>query len=255
MSFLLRERAPRLRTQLQVHQSAPLSADPTCVREHLRPIFVLRPMANKKSDLPRKGDIIQVGSHQVHILSSGNMSDPAIIMLHGCGSLAEELVIPFENEGLRLIAPDRPGYGFSSPLGIGSRGPISQSFWLEDLLEQLGVTQVLIAAHSLGSATALHLAARRPDMVKGMMLISPCCRPVPFKPFIVLRTAVAPLVGDVVRRHVIGRWPDFFLDKGLRSSSFPNALPANLERLPADHVVSPASIQTMADELKAFNRT
>jgi pimeloyl-ACP methyl ester carboxylesterase len=211
-------------------------------------------MTYKQAASPRAGEIFTFGSHQVHILECGDKRGSDVVMLHGCGSVAEEVVLPFEDSGFRIIAPDRPGYGFSSQLAQGTRGPIGQAVWLESLFDSMGLSRVLLVAHSLGSAAALHLAIRRPDLVRGIMLISPCCRPVPFKPFIVLRTAVAPLVGDVMRRHVIARWPDFFLDKGLRSSSFPNPLPLHLSDLPAGHVVSPMAIQTMADELRAFNR-
>jgi pimeloyl-ACP methyl ester carboxylesterase len=211
-------------------------------------------MNHKQVPSPRAGDILTLGSHHIHVLECGDRRGSDVVMLHGCGSVAEEVVMPFEGSGFRIIAPDRPGYGFSSQLPQGARGPIGQAVWLESLFESMGLSRVLLVAHSLGSAAALHLAIRRPDLVRGILLISPCCRPVPFKPFIVLRTAVAPLVGDVVRRHVIGRWPGFFLDKGLRSSSFPNPLPLHLSDLPAGHVVSPMAIQTMADELRAFNR-
>jgi len=211
-------------------------------------------MTKTQPFLPRRGDNLLIDSHQVHVLEAGKPDGANVVMLHGCGSLAEEVVMPFETTDFRIIAPDRPGYGYSSPLGAGERGPIGQSHWLERLLDHMGISNTLLVAHSIGSATALHLASRRPDLIRGMLLLSPCCRPVPFKPFLVLRAAVAPMLGAVVREQVIGRWPAFFLDKGLRSSSFPNTLPVHLERLPADHVVSPAAIQTMADELRAFNR-
>ncbi|MGO7793355.1 alpha/beta fold hydrolase, partial [Rhizobium ruizarguesonis] len=75
------------------------------------------------------------------------------------------------------------------------RGPEGQSFWLEHLIASLDLPEVTIVAHSIGSAAALYLAARRPDLVRGLFLIYPCCRPVPPKPLIVLRSAVAPVVG------------------------------------------------------------
>jgi pimeloyl-ACP methyl ester carboxylesterase len=211
-------------------------------------------MAKKRANLPRSGTVLSVGSHEVHILECGDPLGPEVVMLHGCGSLAEEVMLPFETAGFRIMAPDRPGYGFSTALPRGECGPVGQSAWLEQVFDRLRLKKALLFAHSIGSASALHLAIRRPDLVRGVLLIAPCCRPVPFKPFLVLRTAVAPIVGEVVRQQVIGRWPDFFLGRGLRSSAFPNPLPLHLADLPAAHLVSPAAIQTMADELRAFNR-
>ncbi|MGR9138867.1 alpha/beta fold hydrolase [Rhizobium leguminosarum] len=126
---------------------------------------------------------------------------------------AQEILLPFDNSDIRIIAPDRPGYGLSTPAAPAERGPEGQSFWLERLLTSLDLSEVRIVAHSIGSAAALHLAARRPDLVRGLFLISPCCAPVPSKPLIVLRSAVAPVDRPLIRQHVIGRWPTFFLSR------------------------------------------
>ncbi|WP_246709603.1 alpha/beta fold hydrolase [Rhizobium laguerreae] len=222
--------------------------------ELLLPIFVIRLMLMKQSVQPRLGTTIHIEDQAVHILDGGNPHGIPVLLLHGCGSLAQEISLPFDNSDFRIIAPDRPGYGLTTPLARAQRGPVGQSFWLERLLTSLDLPEVRIVAHSIGSAAALHLAARRPDLVRGLFLVSPCCAPVPSKPLIVLRSAVAPVVGPLIRQHVIGRWPAFFLDRGLRSSSFPNPLPSDLADLPASHVVNPITIRTMADELRAFNR-
>ena len=202
---------------------------------------------------PRVGKIIETGREQIHMLDSGSADGNPVVLLHGCGSIAEEVMMPFSGSGFDIIAPDRPGYGFSQALPAGERGPLGQSFWLERFLEALDLEEVVLAAHSIGCAPALHLAARRPDLVKGLFLISPCCRPVPFKPFIVLRSAMAPFVGPVIRQHVIARWSPYFLERGLRASSYPNPVTSWLSTLPAMHMVNAASIAAMAEELWAFN--
>ncbi|MCW1409026.1 alpha/beta hydrolase [Rhizobium sp. 1AS11] len=214
----------------------------------------MRLMLTKQSVPPMLGTTIHVEDQDVHIIDGGNPHGIPVLLLHGCGSVAQEILFPFDNSDFRIIAPDRPGYGLSTPLVPAERGPEGQSFWLERLLASLDLPEVTIVAHSIGSAAALHLAARRPDLARGLFLISPCCAPVPSKPLIVLRSAVAPVVGPLIRQHVICRWPAFFLDRGLRSSSFPNPLPSHLSDLPASHVVNSITIRTMADELRAFNR-
>ncbi|MBB3590790.1 pimeloyl-ACP methyl ester carboxylesterase [Rhizobium sp. BK529] len=187
------------------------------------------------------------------MLESGSADGNPVVLLHGCGSIAEEVMMPFAESGFNIIAPDRPGYGFSQSLPAGERGPLGQSFWLQRFLEALDHEKVVLAAHSIGCAPALHLSVRRPDLVKGLLLISPCCRPVPFKPFIVLRSAMAPFVGSVIRQHVIARWSSYFLERGLRASSCPNPVTSELSSLPAMHMVNAASVATMAEELWAFN--
>lgn len=201
----------------------------------------------------RFGKILQLDCDQVHLLESGNAMGRPVVILHGCGSLAQEVLLPFENSPHRVIAVDRPGYGYSTPLPQGQRGAFGQSIWLEQLFEFLELGNVIVVAHSIGCAAALHLAARRPDLLRGLLLISPCCRPVPFKPLITLRAAVAPMIGALVYQQVISRWPDYFVERGLQASSYPNAIPAALTNLPARHLLRSVAIQSMADELRAFN--
>jgi pimeloyl-ACP methyl ester carboxylesterase len=202
---------------------------------------------------PRQGQILDLHGENVHILESGAPDGRPVVVLHGCGSLAEEVILPFEMSDCRILAPDRPGYGFSSPLAPEERGPIGQSRWLERLLDALGLQNVTMVAHSIGSAAALQLAARRPDLLSGLLLISPCVRPVPLKPLFFLRAAVAPLLGRLLREHVIDRWPGYFYGRALAASAFPNEVPARLVGLVAEHVVNARVITTMADELWAFN--
>ncbi|MGY5812254.1 alpha/beta fold hydrolase [Rhizobium sp. LEGMi198b] len=211
-------------------------------------------MSGKQPIPPKVGTIWSIGDGRVHFLEKGVRDKEPVILLHGCGSIAEELLLPFEDSEFRVIAPDRPGYGLSTPIPASECGPIGQSFWLERFLDCAGFTGLTIVAHSIGSAPALHLAARRPDLISKLFLISPCCSPVPPKAMLILRAASAPLVGGLVRQHVISRWATFFVGQGLRASSFPNTVPSRLDGLPASHLVNPLAVQTMADELRAFNR-
>ncbi len=69
--------------------------------------------------------------------------------------------------GWRLELPDRPGFG-SSP----SRGPEdmeADSVWIADMLGD----GAFLIGHSWGGAEALLAAARRPEAVRGLVLIEP----------------------------------------------------------------------------------
>jgi len=88
----------------------------------------------------------------VHLLKVGDDADPPIVLLHGCGSIAQEALAPFRKTGLHIVAPDWPGYGFSDPLPQGQRGPLAQSIWLEKLADALGFRSL--------TSPAIPLAAR-----------------------------------------------------------------------------------------------
>jgi pimeloyl-ACP methyl ester carboxylesterase len=103
-------------------------------------------------------------------------TDEAILLIHGAGMSA----CSWSNQlrglapGVRVVAIDLPGHGASDA---------NQDAGLEDyaaaaskLIDALGVGPVFVAGHSLGGAVALTLAARRPDQVKALILVSTCAK-------------------------------------------------------------------------------
>ncbi len=74
---------------------------------------------------------------------------------------------------IRLITPDRPGYGESErlPEGIAPTIPV----WADDcaaVLDHFGIRGVAVAGWSAGGRVALALAARRPDLVQSVAVIA-----------------------------------------------------------------------------------
>ncbi|MFP3547015.1 alpha/beta hydrolase [Rhizobium sp. SIMBA_035] len=202
---------------------------------------------------PVRGCDINVGGRKVHVLEEGKKAAASVVLLHGCGSLAQEVLAPFSATGLHIVAPDRPGYGFSEPLSPGQRGPLAQSVWLEQLIEVLHLQDVTLAGHSIGCAPLLLLANRRPDLAKALFLIAPFCRPTPQQTMLLLRLAVAPGVGPLFARHVVQRFASYFGRRAMRAAHHPNPIPEHLLDFPYPHAANHQTLRTMADELWGFN--
>lgn len=105
---------------------------------------------------------------------------PAVLVIHGAGGgfdqgrlIAEEL----GGEGFRWIAPSRFGY-LGSPLPEDA-STAAQADAFAELLDQLGLERVTVMGFSGGVPPALQLAARHPDRVSALMLLSSA----PFTPF------------------------------------------------------------------------
>jgi pimeloyl-ACP methyl ester carboxylesterase len=176
----------------------------------------LPPMKQTQPLAPLRGFARLVNARTVHFLEDGDSADPPIVLLRGCGSLAQEALAPFRNAGLHIVAPDRPGYGFSDPLPQRLRGPQAQSIWLEHLVDALGFGSLTTAGHSIGCAPAILLAQPRPDLVQSLVLIAPFCRPTPEKAMVLLRLAVAPGIGGLFSQHVLYRFADYFGGRVMR---------------------------------------
>ena len=90
---------------------------------------------------------------------------PALLLVHGFGGAAwnfSELapLLP----GRRLIIPDLPGHGASSPL------PAPSLTGFADVLAEILDGPVDVLGHSLGGVVALRLAERHPSLVRSLVL-------------------------------------------------------------------------------------
>jgi pimeloyl-ACP methyl ester carboxylesterase len=68
----------------------------------------------------------------------------------------------------RLLMVDRPGYGRSGPKVLTIEG---NARLLAELVTERGATPVTVVGHSYGGGVAIELAARRPELVAGLVLV------------------------------------------------------------------------------------
>jgi pimeloyl-ACP methyl ester carboxylesterase len=97
-----------------------------------------------------------------------------VLLVHGLagGSANWCEVVPELVRGHRVIAVDLPGHAGSPPLPSGAT---VDDFAAEvaAVLDAEGVESALVAGHSFGGLVALRLAHRRPELVRGLLLVSP----------------------------------------------------------------------------------
>ncbi len=102
------------------------------------------------------------------------MSAPAgtaVVMLHGQpATRASWWPVKRRLDGVRVLDPDRPGYGFNPQPATDFAGNVA---WLMGLLDAEGVDRAVLAAHSWAAGVALLAAARHPDRVAGLVLVAP----------------------------------------------------------------------------------
>ncbi len=201
---------------------------------------------------PRIGSVAQVLGLATHYHDRGEGAP--VVLLHGNGGLGEEILGAFPDvPGLRWIAPDRPGYGFSEPLPPGCAGPISQAAWLGAFLAELGLERAHLVGHSIAAGSALVLAAAMPDRIARLTLLAPFCRPTPHRWMPGLRLATAPLVGPLVRSVVVPPLVRAMRGRLIAKIVSPADPPPWLRDFPVSHAVRPEAVRTMGAELRAFN--
>jgi len=95
---------------------------------------------------------------------------PPLLLVHGYAGAAWNFAeLAPRLGGRRLLIPDLPGHGASSPLPV-SRTLAPYADVLAGLCEAEEAAPVDVLGHSLGGVVALRLAARRPDLVRRLVL-------------------------------------------------------------------------------------
>ena len=90
---------------------------------------------------------------------------PPLLLVHGFGGAAWNFseLVPLLT-GRRLIVPDLPGHGGSSPL------PATSLAGFADVLASLLDAPADVVGHSMGGVVALRLAERHPSLVRSLVL-------------------------------------------------------------------------------------
>lgn len=161
---------------------------------------------------PWPGAVEEVNGVRMHV----RRTDPALspddaptaLYVHGLGGSSTnwtDLGTLLAPAG-RGVAVDLPGFGFSEPRPGFDFSLTSQADLLAEYVTGLDNGKVHLFGNSMGGAIALLLAARRPDLVRTLTLISPAVpdlRPNPRRlsdPRMAL--AVLPVLGKPVRRRL-----------------------------------------------------
>jgi len=155
-------------------------------------------------DNPPEGKFVEVDGVRLHYLERG--SGPTLVLLHGNGVYSKD----FETSGLlqraaqhyRVIAFDRPGFGYSERPRSTLWTPDKQAALLHRALAQIGVESGIVLGHSWGTMVALAMGLQRPDFVRGLVLLSGYYYPSIRLDVATLTQPAVPLIGDVLRYTV-----------------------------------------------------
>jgi pimeloyl-ACP methyl ester carboxylesterase len=112
---------------------------------------------------------------QTFVLAAGKPDAPPVVFFHG--SLSSAITWAGDlirlSEKYRLYAVDMIGEAGKSAESRPALHSDAYGRWLQELLQQLRVSQPILVGLSLGGWLALDYVTRFPDEVKGLILISP----------------------------------------------------------------------------------
>jgi pimeloyl-ACP methyl ester carboxylesterase len=142
---------------------------------------------------------------RVRVAESG--SGPTLLLLHGLfldnttwNGMREIL-----SERHRVVTPDLPGYGASEKPHPSRFSYAIESYAevVADLYAGLELGRAALVGHCLGGAVAITLAARHPELVSELVLVSATCEPPRLGAY--GRLGLLPVVGSLVLKQLWNR--------------------------------------------------
>ena len=109
-------------------------------------------------------------------LQPDDQTQPTVLLLHGknfSGAYWEETAKDLLAEGHRVIIPDQIGFGKSSKPTHYQYSFAAMAQQSVDLLDHLGVDQVVVVGHSMGGMLATRLSLDHSEVVLGLALVNP----------------------------------------------------------------------------------
>jgi haloalkane dehalogenase len=114
---------------------------------------------------------VPVDGCRLHLTDEG--SGPVLLFVHtGMWSFVWRDVIADLSRDFRCIAIDFPGFGLTQapvdyPIGLETNAKL-----LEAVVDRLGLTGFALVAHDLGGLVGLVLAAHRPELIRGLVVLN-----------------------------------------------------------------------------------
>ncbi|MFT4050409.1 MAG: alpha/beta hydrolase [Solirubrobacterales bacterium] len=182
---------------------------------------------------------------------------PGVIMVHGHpGTFLDWAYVQSKLPGMRTVAIDRPGFGYSSGGYVAFDDQVKI---VHDLAAKLGMKKPIIAGHSYGGTIALAYGLRYPKQTTGIVPVDPAVNPDALSSFDMIQAqfvkalqlpVVRPLANATFNQLVLTASSKPQVDEAFSPDP---ANPDYTEQLKSVNLKS-SDLETFADETLAYNK-
>ncbi|CAO4179861.1 alpha/beta fold hydrolase [Methylorubrum aminovorans] len=202
------------------------------------------------------GQFVTVDGLPVHCILRGR--GRPVVLVHGNGTMAEDFAICGLIDRLavryRVIAIDRPGFGYTARPRHRVWTAQAQAVLLHRVLEQLDVERPLVVGHSWGTIVALALAAdgRRP--LRGLVLLSGSYFPGHRADAALIAPLAVPGFGDAARALMPAKMSASLATQSFRPVFWPQAVPARFKaRFPVEIAAAATQARAVSEDAASMN--
>lgn len=120
------------------------------------------------------GAFISIQGVSTYYEDKGEKDAPVMLLVHGLFGSTETWrynVDGFVEDGYRVIAFDRPGFGLSDKPESFNYSVKNQTDFIDEFMTQLGILDAIIIGHSAGGNVVTHFALAYPERVHYLILV------------------------------------------------------------------------------------
>jgi pimeloyl-ACP methyl ester carboxylesterase len=201
-----------------------------------------------EAETPPSGKFVVIDDVSLHYSDQGD--GPAVVLLHGNGMTLQDYevsgVTGLVAQNHRVIAFDRPGFGYSDRPRTTAWTPEAQAQIIGEALNQIGVQRAVVVGHSWGTLVALAMALNHPEAVAGLVLLSGYYFATRRSDVIPLSLPALPLAGDVAANTVVPIIAAITGPAALKASFSPAPISDKFASFPAAMSLRPSQVRAAA---------
>jgi pimeloyl-ACP methyl ester carboxylesterase len=201
-----------------------------------------------ESATPPAGKFIEVTGVRLHYVDRGR--GPVVVLLHGNGVMLQDFeasgVLPLAAESHRVLAFDRPGFGYSDRPRSTVWTPAAQAELIAQALKQLGIERAVVVGHSWGTMVALAIALDHPELVSGLVLLSGYYYGTARPDVVAGSLPAIPIVGDLLAHTVAPLAGLLTGPLGVKASFSPAPVSGKFADFPKAMALRPSQVRAAA---------
>jgi pimeloyl-ACP methyl ester carboxylesterase len=203
---------------------------------------------------PPRGRFVGAGGVRLHYLEAGGGDGtPPVVLIHGNAVTAEDWIASgvFDRVAARrrVVAFDRPGYGYSERPRDRLWTAEAQAAVFAEAFARLGLERPVVVGHSWGALVAVALGLDHADAVSGLVLASGYHFPTARADVALFSPPAVPVLGDVLRYTVSPLAGRLIAPKMVRGMFAPAPVPPEFtEAVPIPIMLRPWQIKASAED-------